>query len=148
MSNWKYANKAGTVVSRVNQDGSGESAFIEAIADWLAHGNVPEPAFSKLELQQQAADAKAANIGALWRAAHDYEYQFINGMAIGLLTIGVIQGRPIAVAIRNWSNELWRLYYDRKPLVTDMVDEELLDFSEIGPMPHSVPELMLDLGFS
>lgn len=44
MSGWKYTNSSHTVVSRTNADGRVESKCVEAIADWLAAGNTPEPA--------------------------------------------------------------------------------------------------------
>ena len=41
--NWKFTDATNTVVFRVNEDGSGESCLIEAISDWLAEGNMPDP---------------------------------------------------------------------------------------------------------
>lgn len=97
---------------------------------------------------KQASDEKttAENIGRLWQAAHDYEYQHINGMAIGLLTVGVLQNSPKALAIKAWSSAIWDLYYTRKILITPTLDPQLLDFSSVGPMPHSVPELRAEVG--
>ena len=44
MSTWKYTDTTNTIVNRINADGSGESCLIEAIADWIAEGNLPDPA--------------------------------------------------------------------------------------------------------
>ena len=45
MNKWKFTDDTKTVVYRVNEDGSIESCFVEAIAEWLAEGNVPESGF-------------------------------------------------------------------------------------------------------
>lgn len=89
--------------------------------------------------------AVAQKISTLWQAAHDYEYQRISGAAFALLTLGVLQGKPKCIAIQGWISSIWMLYYQRKALITvDSVDN--LDFSICGPMPHSIPELMQEVG--
>lgn len=40
---WKFTDSTNAVVCRVNEDGSCESCLVEAIADWLAEGNTPDP---------------------------------------------------------------------------------------------------------
>jgi hypothetical protein len=65
-------------------------------------------------------------------------------VAIGLLTIGVIQSKPKSLAITMWSQSVWNEYYVRKAAVT--LDSALdLDFSSFGPMPYSVPELQAEV---
>jgi len=94
-----------------------------------------------------AADAAAvaAKQDALWRAADAYTSGFISGVAVGLLTIGVIQGKPKALAVTAWSSSVWDAYYQRKALVTaTSVDDH--DFAGLGPIPHSVPDLRAELG--
>lgn len=83
---------------------------------------------------------------ALWQAAHEYEYLRISGSAIGMLVLGVLQGKPKCVAVQSWIQSIWNLYYQRKVLVTVM-DEPNLDFSSCGEIPYTVPELMEELGF-
>lgn len=92
-----------------------------------------------------AAKQLAENIEQLWQAANAYTESFISGVAIGLLTIGVIQGKPKALAVTGWSSQVWDAYYTRKALIT-ATHQESLDFSSFGPMPHSVPELRAELG--
>lgn len=81
----------------------------------------------------------------LWRAADQYTSSFISGIAVGLLTMGVMQQLPKAMAVQAWSASVWDEYYQRKAGVNadDPVDT---DFSFAGPMPHSVPELREELG--
>ena len=93
------------------------------------------------------ADAKlvADKIEALWRAADAYTSGFISGVAIGILTIGVLQKKPKALAVSAWSSSVWAEYYARKAMVTaTSVDNH--DFSTFGPVPHSVPELQAEIG--
>ncbi|MGZ5628657.1 MAG: hypothetical protein ACXWFA_18200 [Methylobacter sp.] len=107
------------------------------IGEWI------EPDYDDAGLYQALV---AKNIQVLWQAAHDYEYQYINGMAIGLLVLGMIQSKPKAIAVQQWSKTIWDLYYARKSVVTDVFDDTFQDFSSIGAMPYSVPELISELG--
>lgn len=84
--------------------------------------------------------ANSARVAALWQAAHDYEYAQISGSAIGLLTLGVLQGKPKCIAVQNWIQGLWALYYERKAGTSTNCN-----FSAAGPCPHSIPDLMTEL---
>lgn len=96
----------------------------------------------------QAAAEQAtinAKVEALWIAADRYTSGYISGVAIGILTIGVLQQKPKAVTVSAWSSSVWTEYYARKALVTiDSVDN--LDYSTFGAMPYSVPELQAEIG--
>ena len=94
---------------------------------------------------EERAQRLAANEDALWRAADAFQTRYISGVAIGMLTIGVLQGKPKAIDIQAWSALVWDEYYRRKALLTydGAVDG---DFTGCGPMPHSVPELRAELG--
>ena len=92
------------------------------------------------------ADAKtvAEKIETLWQAADAYVTGYISGVAIGILTIGMLQGKPKAQAISNWSNQVWAEYYNRKAAIT--VDSVLdLDFSSFGAIPYTIPELQAEV---
>lgn len=95
--------------------------------------------------EAEAATRRAANIDRLWQAAHDYEYQWFSGSAVGLLTLGVLQNRLKALAVQTWVKSIWDLYYQRKALVTEAYLPPL-DFSGCGPIPYPIPELMAELG--
>jgi hypothetical protein len=58
---WKYTDSSNSVVSRTNADGSQQSSTVAAIADWIAEGNTPDPAYSAAELAQQVIDRAAAS---------------------------------------------------------------------------------------
>lgn len=94
---------------------------------------------------EERAQRLQSNEDALWRAADAYQTRYISWVAIGLLTIGVLQQKPVALAIQVWSATVWDEYYRRKALLTydSAVDG---DFTTCGPMPHSVPELRAELG--
>lgn len=91
--------------------------------------------------QANLAAAEASRIANLWQAAHDYEFEQISGSAIGLLAMGVMMGKPKCLAVQNWIKSIWTLYYTRKATGDDSTD-----FSTCGECPHSVPELMAELG--
>lgn len=97
------------------------------------------------------AIAIAEKTEALWEAADRYTSSYISGVAIGILTIGVMMGRPKCQAVAGWSGAVWAEYYRRKMLVTadstDSTDSaDSLDFSSFGPIPYSVPELQEEVG--
>jgi hypothetical protein len=87
------------------------------------------------------AQADVTRIASLWQAAHDLEYAAISGSAIGLITMGVLGGKPKYTAVEGWIKSIWVSYYERKAgTSTDC------DFATVaGPCPHSVPELMVEL---
>ncbi len=81
----------------------------------------------------------------LWEAASAWERRNISGVALSLLTLGVSQGKPKALAIAAWSNRLWTdTYYPRKALIS-LNSEPDYDFSVVGDMPFSVPELAAEV---
>ena len=119
----------------------------QTAADWAARINAVPMTAGQVAAWQSAQDAAtvATKIERLWAAADAYTSSHISGVAIGLLTIGVLQSLPKALAVSAWSSAVWDDYYARKALVTaSSVDN--LDFSSHGAMPHSVPELRAELG--
>ena len=122
----------------------GTSITIDDSVGTVTETQNPDIPMESEQLNKLTADKIKDNIDKLWNAAHDYEYIQINGTAIGLLTIGVIQGLPISLAIKNWSKDIWTLYYIRKSSMS--ISNLDLDFSSCGPMPYSIPELMNELG--
>ena len=110
-------------------------------------GNEPTPpagcTASVQPPEQPAPDpavAEAQRVAALWQSAYEYEFAQISGIAVGVLTIGVIQQKPKSLAISAWSKSIWDEYYTRKDNGSADVD-----FSFAGPIPYSVPELMTEV---
>lgn len=110
----------------------------------------PDGTFSELTTEEVAnlvvsaddlARIEAQRIASLWQAAHNYEFAQISGSAIGLLAMGVMTGKPKCIAVQNWIKGIWTEYYTRKAGTS--VDT---DFSVAGTCPHTVPELMEELG--
>lgn len=90
---------------------------------------------------ERIAKIEADRIASLWQSAHDYEYAQVSGSAIGLLAMGVMQGKPKCIAVQNWIKGIWTEYYIRKAGTSTNYD-----FSAMGACPYSVPELMAELG--
>lgn len=96
-------------------------------------------------IEKPETDRLEEKIFALWSSADKYTSNYISGVAVGILTIGVLQQLPKAMAVNNWSRSIWTEYYIRKSQVTiSSVDNH--DFSSFGPMPHTVPELQEEIG--
>lgn len=90
----------------------------------------------------QIAIDDSARVARLWQAAHEYEYAEISGSAIGMLALGVSLAKPKCIAVQAWITSIWALYYARK--ASGSVE---IEFSVCGPMPHTVPELMDEIGY-
>lgn len=80
----------------------------------------------------------------LLAAAQKYEAYRISGSGLGLLTMGVAAGLPKCTAVSQWLEALWLEYYRRKAGITIDGDPDC-DFSEMGEMPYSVPELIAEV---
>jgi hypothetical protein len=100
--------------------------------------------YSVVALQTVVQNSPAQRIDRLWRAADRYEKTYISGSGTGLVTIGVIQQKPKCLEVAIWVQSIWTRYYGfRAQLVTGAeLTPEMLDFSECGPIPHAVLELM------
>lgn len=122
-------------VYNVHTENAVEIEPVDGIQQWRI-----EPATS-----EKIAKVVEQKIEYLWKAADSYVSGYISGVAIGILTLGVINQKPKAIAVSSWSSQIWAEYYIRKALVTgDSVDNH--DFSMFGPMPYSVPELQEEVG--
>ena len=91
--------------------------------------------------EAERAKIDAERITKLWQAAHDYEFASLNGSAVGLVTLGIIQSKPKCLAIQGWTAALWTEYYTRK--ANGSMDT---DFTTVGACPHTIPDLMTELG--
>ena len=89
----------------------------------------------------QASAAESARIEVIWQGAYDYEFAQISGVAIGMLVLGVLQSKPKALAVKGWSQAIWTEYYTRKANGSSDTS-----YTALGDCPHSVPELMVELG--
>jgi len=94
--------------------------------------------------EEEKAEKVKSKIDMLWRSASDYEHNAISGSAIGLLSLGVLQGKPKATVVQAWLKTIWDLYYQRKALTTYKSEPDI-DFSSCGEIPHTVPELIEEL---
>lgn len=126
----------------------GDPVLVEGV--WTQQWQVTDLSPEQIAVNQAtkaAADAQlvADKIEALWQAADRYTSSYISGVAIGILTIGVMQQKPKAIAVTAWSSSIWAEYYARKSLVT-AASEDNHDFNSFGPIPYSVPELQAEVG--
>lgn len=114
---------------------------------WIDDGTGPvrNPSLTDEEYAAGLERMRQGNLAALWQAAHDYEYGYISGSAVGIVTLGVLGAKPKCLAVQAWIKSVWDLYYARKPAVAWQSDPNLLDFSACGDMPHSVPDLIAEV---
>lgn len=115
-----------------------ESAPTYVNSQWISQYSVE--AYSEEHIAAQLAAKEVARVASLWQAAHDKEYDAISGSAVGLIVMGVLQGKTKCTAVQNWIKSLWTEYYVRK--ASGSTDT---DFSAAGECPHTVPELMAEL---
>lgn len=87
----------------------------------------------------------------IWNAANRYTERYISGPSLIALGKGLIMSKPKSEAILNWINTIWGIYYQRKAIIQnfpeetlDSLDPSYIDFSSVGPMPYSIPELMVE----
>lgn len=111
---------------------------------WEIYSLTPEQIAKNQALaEEEALKIEKARVDKLWQSAYDYEFAQISGTAVALLTAGFVAGKPKALAIAAWSNELWNGpngYYARRDSgSTDY------DFSNIGLIPYSIPELSAEV---
>lgn len=135
-----------TKYQRTFKNGVKQDAKLNWVWDWDIEGMSPEEitAFEAAQALQDAATV-ARKVEELWQAADKYTTSFISGVAIGILTIGVISQKPKALAVSAWSSSIWTEYYIRKAAIT-ATSAVNLSFSSFGPIPYSIPELQAELG--
>ena len=127
-----------------------EAAPVQVGGLWVQQWSVSALPPEQVAINQAAKAAADAlliqsKIESLWASAERYTLSYISGAAIGILTIGVMQQNPKALAVSAWSSSVWAEYYQRKERVTaDSSDD--LDFSAFGPIPYTVPELQAEIG--
>jgi hypothetical protein len=101
----------------------------------------PPPPPTPEEIATQEAEAEASRIASPWQAAHNLEYSCISGSAVGMVTMGIMQGLPKCIAVQAWITSIWSLYYERK--ANGPTDA---DYSPCGIIPYTIPEIMAELG--
>lgn len=100
---------------------------------------------SKADLDAEIKNITDIKYMQLWQSAHDYEYAQISGSAIGMLTVLTLVKNPKAIAVQKWIQKIWAAYYEQKTKVTlNHEYDPVIDFSVIGDIPHTIPELMAE----
>ena len=109
---------------------------------------VDDVIISPEEQERQRIEEVATNIERVWQAAHYYEYAQISGTAVGLLTAGVLQALPKSLAVQAWCGSIWDIYFANKDIIESGGDfsESMLDYSSVGDIPHTIPELREEIG--
>ena len=109
--------------------------------EWLLENGVEEVVQSYTTYEPDLVVIEAQRIESLWQAAHNTEFAAVSGSAIGLLAMGVLQGKEKCTAVQMWIKNIWTEYYVRKASGSSDTD-----FSFVGSCPYTVPELMAELG--
>lgn len=89
------------------------------------------------EKNQEIINNKIAD---LWASADAFINTEINGVGLCLLSAGVQQQNPKALAVAAWCDSIWAEYYVRKGLIT-AENSVSNDFSSFGSKPYTVLEL-------
>ena len=93
-------------------------------------------------IQETKEQLISKNQQILWGAATQYEQSKIYGSITATIALGVMKNKPKCIAVSDWINSIWKLYYERKALITDsQIDKSLLDFSVCGDLPYSIQEI-------
>lgn len=106
----------------------------QQVLDTQANYQKPEYIEAKVEAKRKA----------LKQAASDYEAKGFSNVGIAILTAGVIQNKPKALAVAAWAEAIWAEYFKREALVALDTTPDL-DFSSIGPVPYTIIELKEEL---
>lgn len=119
-----------------------ETAPVDGVQQWA----LKELSDAEKQVWQDSQVSQVeAKIDALWRATDAYIAQYISGVAIGILTLGVAQMKPKAMQVSEWTQMIWGNYYQRKANVTaTSVDDH--DYTAFGPIPFSIQELKEEAG--
>ena len=135
-----------TEYQRTFKNGVKQDSKLNWVWDWDLV-NMTSEEIAAYDAAKAASNAKAiaAKVETLWQAADSYVANYISGVAIGILTIGVLQGKPKAQAVNQWSEAIWSEYYIRKASITP-TSEVNTSFTSFGQMPYTVPQLQAEIG--
>lgn len=71
----------------------------------------------------------------------------LNSSGSALVTIGILQGKPKCLLVKDWVKALYIDYYTRNlTLQANPASTPNLDFSNNGELPVTIPELMAEVG--
>jgi len=82
----------------------------------------------------------------LLNAHNSYIEQFVSGVGIGLLTIGIIQSKPTALAFSGWLAQVANDLKSRQDAVVADGQEINIDFSNNGAPPNTIWEVRAEVG--
>jgi hypothetical protein len=89
----------------------------------------------------------------IWSAADRYVEEQISGAAYGMVSTLITLNKITpgvgvkGLAAKNWIDGVWGQYYTNKFILQGggSFSESMLDYSAHGEMPHTVPELKVEL---
>lgn len=134
-----------------------DGSISSSIDTKMTHGDKPlmlinydgstevNPELSQSEIDSKIAAYVSSNTERLWMAATRWEQQYISGSAPSMVALGVASSKPKSLAVTAWIQGLWSDYYARKASISHDMPESSFDFSNHGPIPFSVPELMQEV---
>lgn len=114
----------------------------QQILAWVEDGNVIEDEFTPAEIIANVAQEVEHKIEQLWRAATNHQNQYISDAAHAMVLIGADKSLPKCLAVKAWGTALWTEYYTRKADSQNAAT----DFSSMGAIPHTVQEIMEEVG--
>jgi hypothetical protein len=92
--------------------------------------------------------SKQFRLNQIWKAAADYEAMYITGAPISVFTASALAKLPKALAVFNWSKNIWTLCLQRQAAINALpandnaeLTDDLIDYRSVGAIPYTITDI-------